>query len=174
MRVSVIMPLVLAMALAPCAARAAASPVCASHGAQTASQAVAPDWVLDHYVRSASDGREWAVMVDCNHPGAPERMRLAPGRPAAKTPEPSGGRAVAAPFVIAPPVVIRAGTPVTVVNTPDAAVTMNLTGVAATSAQVGQMIRVRLAVFHALVSGVVRGPGTVELVSAVRPQWGQP
>lgn len=160
----------------PHVARADAASVCAAHAdASTASQAAKnsakPDWVLDHYVRSASQEREWAVMVDCNHPGAPEQIRLVPGwhgTRAAKLP----AQSVSA-LRPAQPTVIRAGTPVVVVNVPGAAVTMNLTGVAVNSAQVGQMIRVRLDAFHSLVSGIVRGPETVELVAAVQTQWGQ-
>src|SRR6185503_13698618 len=35
-------------------------------------------WRVDHYVYDASLKRDWEVLVDCEHPGSPARMKLAP------------------------------------------------------------------------------------------------
>lgn len=164
----------------PSGARADAASVCAARPA--AAPSAKSDWVLDHYIRSAAEGREWAVMVDCNHPGAPERMQLAPGWRVAKVTKhaavqtaadaPSRPHAAAAP--VAPTVFIRAGSPVVVVNAPGAVMTMRLTGVAAGSAPVGSVIRVRLQAFHALIEGLVLGPGRVQLIAAVHSPGERP
>lgn len=187
MRASISCFSAMALAAASCAvplhARAEAASVCAARPAnsstrQAATKASKSDWVLDHYVRSASQGREWAVMVDCNHPGAPERMQLVPGWRPVKVTKPADGRNAIdtsshSPEPVAPTAIIRAGSPVVVVNAPGAAMTMRLTGVAVDSAPVGSVIRVRLQAFHALIDGVVLAQGKVQLIAAVHSQWGR-
>lgn len=172
-----ILLILLVVAVLSAASRASASTVCASQAAGAAAPPATPDWVVDHYVRSFTGKREWAVMIDCNHPSAPERMQPVSGAVAQREVKFTPARRATAQFGARPesasPVVIRYGSPVVVVSAPNATMTMRLTGVAEGTAPAGRMIRVRLTVFHALVNGIVRDANTVELVGAVQSRWGR-
>lgn len=118
-------------------------------------------------------------MVDCNHPGAPERMQLVPGWRPVKVTNPAAEQNATGAYphsveAAKPKTFIRAGSPVVVVNAPGAVMTMRLTGVAVGSAATGSVIRVRLQAFHALIDGLVLGPGEVQLIAAVHSQWARP
>lgn len=124
--------------------------------------------MLDHYVYDASLRRDWEVLIDCNHPATPAQMKLAPTTVGAMQ---SLKRAVATPEKNRAPI-IRVGTDVEVSNGPSARTSIRLSGTAMQTAFPGQPIRVRLNVSGRFVTGLVRGPHSVELASAAKPLWG--
>lgn len=118
-------------------------------------------WTIDHYIYDASLKHNWEVLIDCDHPAAPARMKLAP--------DPSGhaAKAIALP-------VIKAGTAVEVSGAPGSPATIQLSGTALETAFAGQPIRVRLSAGNRLVTGLVRSPHSVELASAAKaPRWSE-
>src|SRR5690348_7426429 len=135
------------------AAASAHASVCdAPSGDKTAQ----PRWRVDHYVYDASLKRDWEVLVDCDHLGAPARMKLAPegmhrtlGANAARTAiaapveeEPKPAHHVANPQPA--PVVLRAGADVEVSSAPGSPARILLSGTAMEMGRVGQDIRVRI------------------------------
>lgn len=151
--------LILAPALI--AAHAHAS-VCAAR-----EKAATQRWAIDRYIYDASLKQDWEVLVDCDHPAAPERIKLAPN-PSGHTqnvkPPPLG------PVKNAPPI-IRAGAPVVVSGPLGSPATIQLSGTALETAFAGQPIRVRLRAGGGFITGVVRGPHSVEVASAEKTHW---
>jgi hypothetical protein len=155
--------LVSALALAAVAARASVCPA----PAKTAP----PRWTFDHYVYDASLRKEWAVYVDCNHPSAPARMELAPDIAGRLQPAKS---AAGKPNASSASGAVKAGSAVEVSNSAAAPAGIRLSGTAMETAFPGQPIRVRLSVGGRFVTGLVRGPHSVELIAAAKPLWGAP
>lgn len=128
-------------------------------------------WAIDHYIYDASLKQDWEVLVDCDHPAAPARMKLAPntsGRPQSAKRFPSGVVKNAAPLVI------KTGTAVEVSGAPGLPATIQLSGTALETAFAGQPIRVRLSASNRLVTGLVRGPHSVDLAAAAAaPRWSE-
>ena len=69
--------------------------------------------------------------------------------------------------------IIKAGGTVEVSGTPGARAAIRLSGIALETAFAGQPIRVRLSAGNRLITGVVRGPHSVELAAAARPLWSE-
>jgi hypothetical protein len=137
-------------------------------------------WRVDHYVYDASLKRDWEVLVDCEHPGAPARMKLAPEgthitRAASAARVEQGPKAAppAANSQLAP-VVIRTGADVEVSSAPGSPARILLSGTAMEMGRAGQDIRVRINASGRFLRGVVRGPHSVELAAAAKPAWGKP
>jgi hypothetical protein len=123
-----------------------------------------PRWTLDRYVYDSSLKRDWSVFVDCNHPAAPARMKLAPSA--------TGSKRMAAEVVSnLAPIIVKAGTAVEVSNSMNALATMHLSGTAMQTAFLGQPIRIRLDASGRFITGLVRGPHSVELASSAKPLW---
>ncbi|HET8637941.1 MAG TPA: flagella basal body P-ring formation protein FlgA [Acidobacteriaceae bacterium] len=146
---------------------------------------VQPRWRVDHYVYDASLKRDWEVLVDCDHPGAPARMKLAPkGAHALVQNAPRDISNVAraeqdsetAPHANPQPapVVIRTGAAVEVSSAPGSPARILLSGTAMEMGRLGQHIRVRIDASGRFLQGTVRGPHSVELAAAAKPAWGKP
>ena len=137
-------------------------------------------WRVDHYVYDASLKRDWEVLVNCDHPGAPARMKLAPE--GAHIPRAANAASVEQePRSLQPvtnsqpaPVVIRAGADVEVSSAPGSPARILLSGTAMEMGRAGQEIRVRINASGRFLRGVVRGPHSVELAAAAKPVWGKP
>lgn len=180
------------------AAAPASASVC---DAAPAGKGAQPRWRVDHYVYDASLKREWKVLVDCDDPGAPTRMELAPkgaSQPArgaangatintgarARSSAPNPARTLArspepAPAIDAegsrrPSTLVKAGSAVEVTGAPNAAVRILLAGTAMQDAPLGRPVRVRLGLSGQFVRGIVRGPHSVELVAPTQLSWGRP
>ena len=124
-------------------------------------------WAIDHYIYDASLKQDWEVLVDCDHPTAPARMKLAPntaGRLQSAKRFPSGAVKAAS--------IITAGSAVEVSAAPGSPATIQLSGTALQTVFAGQPIRVRLSAGNRLVTGLARGPHSVELAAAAAPRWG--
>jgi hypothetical protein len=159
--------LVFVVALAAVSAQAS---VC-----ETASgaKAAGPRWRVDHYIYDASLHRDWQVLIDCDRPAAPARMKLAPNlqkTPATATRTPAGHEGRSLPP--AAPIGIKAGAAVEVLNSPNAPASIRLSGTAMQFAYRGQPVRVRLSATGTFVNGFVLGPHAVELVATTKPSWG--
>ena len=127
-------------------------------------------WVIDHYIYDASLKQDWEVLVDCDHPAAPARLKLAlntSDRPQSAKRFPSSPVKTAAP-------IIKAGSTVEVSGAPGSSAAIQLSGTALETAFAGQPIRVRLSAGNRLVTGLVRGPHSVELASATKALWSRP
>lgn len=124
-----------------------------------------PHWIPDHYRYDSALHRDWQVLVDCSHPAAPARMRLAPGTHAVTHHDDR---------VTAAPVVLHAGTAVEVSSAPNSPAAIRLSGTAMQTAFAGQPVRVRLTSNGRFVTAVVRGSRSVELLPTQKPRWGQP
>jgi hypothetical protein len=147
---------------------AAAAPAQAS-ACSAAAKNAGPRVMLDHYIYDASLRREWEVLIDCRHPAAPAQMKLAPNTTdSASFPK----RTAAAPENNSAPIVMKAGASVVVFNDPNAPTSIRLSGTAMETAFPGQPIRVRLNASGSFITGFVRGPHSVKLASAAKPQWG--
>jgi len=139
-----------------------------------------PRWRVDHYVYDASLRRDWEVLVDCDHPGAPARMKPAPvgahiTRAANAVPveqETKSAQHVANSQLA--PVVIRTGADVEVSSAPGSAARILLSGTAMEMGRLGQEIRVRIDASGRFLQGTVLGPHSVELAAAAKPAWGKP
>lgn len=158
------------------AALAAFMPARASacEAAPASSQALS-GWTVDHYVYDAALARDWEVMVDCEHPARPARIRLAPQSEmrAVKKSGGSGMRGSKAEALRRPKAVrVMAGAPVEVTSA-DARVRILMAGTAMQTAFLGQSVRVRLTIGGRFVEGIVRGPHRIELAAA-GPSWGKP
>jgi len=167
-------------------ALAAASAHASVCDAPSGNKTVQPRWRIDHYVYDASLKRDWEVLVDCEHPGAPARMRLAPegvhrtlganavrttsATPVEQETKPAQPVANSQPT----PVVIKAGADIEVSSAPGSPARILLSGTAMEMGRVGQDIRVRINASGRFLSGIVRGPHSVELASVAKPAWGKP
>lgn len=146
-----------------------------AHAQACGDQPTHPRWRVDHYVYDASLKRDWAVLADCEHPGAPARMELLPkGRrePAVGT---AHNRQLLKP--VNPQthaVAVKAGASVEVSSAPDAPARILLAGTAMQTAFAGQPIRVRINASGRFVRGIALGPHSVELAASVRPSWSTP
>ena len=161
--------LVFAVTLAAVSARAS---VCEAASSATAAM---PRWRVDHFIYDASLHRNWEVLIDCDHPAAPARMKLTSNisiLPAIETRKAARSEAKIIPSV--PLIGIKAGTAVEVSNSADAPASIRLSGTAMQSAYRGQAIRVRLSANGHFVIALVCGPHSVELAAAAKPSWGQP
>jgi Chaperone for flagella basal body P-ring formation len=157
------------------AAVSAYASVCSAPSRQNSAAHLAPPhWRVDHYIYDVSLHQDWEVLVNCDHPEAPARMKLVPHmtwNTAAKRAgsiQPSG-----IPVIIAQPA-IKAGAAVEVSNSPGSPASIRLSGTAMQSAYRGQPIRVRLRANGTIVPGIVSGPHSVELDAAARPSWRRP
>lgn len=103
--------------------------------------------------------RAWRVEQDDAHPERPARLVEIPWS-AGSGAGFAGGQAKVGPAIQA---AVRAGMPVTVTGR-GAMAEIRLRGTALGTAQVGEVVSVRAGLDHAVVRGVVRGPGLVELV----------
>lgn len=161
-------------------ALAAASAHASVCGTPSGDKTVQPRWRVDHYVYDASLKRDWEVLVDCDHLGAPARMKLAP-EGSHLTRAANAATAEREPKSLQPvtnsqpaPVVIRPGAPVEVSSAPNAPAQILLSGTAMEPGRVGQPIRVRINASGRFLQGVVRGPHSVELAAVAKPVWGKP
>lgn len=149
-----------------------ASAACAQPSSSTSAH---PRWTVDHYVYDASLKRDWAVLVDCEHPGAPARMKLLP-----KGVHESIDRAARAGQFMktANPkprtAAVKAGAAVEVSSALNAPVRILLAGTAMQTALAGQSVRVRLAASGRFIRGIALGPHSVELASVAQASWGKP
>jgi Chaperone for flagella basal body P-ring formation len=168
-------PLSIFAFLVALAAVSAHATVCsAPSGQNSAAHPALPHWRVDHYIYDVSLRQDWEVLVNCDHPEAPARMKLVPHmtwntaaeRVAAI--QPSG-----IPVIIAQPA-IKAGAAVEVSNSPGSPASIRLSGTAMQTAYRGQPIRVRLSANGTIVPGIVCGPHSVELAAAAKPSWGKP
>ena len=161
-------------------ALAAASAHASVCDAPSGDKTVQPRWRVDHYVYDASLKRDWEVLVDCDHPGAPARMKLAPERShrvRVANAVPIGQKPKSAQPVTnfqPAPVVIRPGAPVEVSSAPGLPARILLAGTAMEPGRVGQSIRVRINASGRFLQGTVLGPHSVELAAAAKPAWGKP
>ncbi len=161
-------------------ALAAASAHASVCDAPSGNKTVQPHWRIDHYVYDASLKRDWEVLVDCDHPGAPARMELAPEgahltRAANAAPVEQEPKSAQPPANSQPaPVVIKAGADIEVSSAPDLPARILLSGTAMEMGRVGQEIRVRIDASGRFLRGTVRGPHSVELAAAAEPVWGKP
>jgi hypothetical protein len=105
--------------------------------------------------------REWRVERDRAHPERPACLVEIPWSAAINRRSSSEPDAAPAPDIPQPPAV-RAGMRVTVVRR-EAMSEIHLYGTALATAVAGEKIAVRAGWDHAVVMGVVRGPGLVEL-----------
>jgi hypothetical protein len=153
--------LISVLALLFAAAAAYASACSSAKGAK-------PKMILDHYVYDPSLRRDWEVLIDCNHPAAPAQMKLASNR----TGTVQIPKHTAATAENNPAPAIKAGADVEVSNGSNPLTSIRLSGTAMQTAFPGQPIRVRLNVSGRFVTGLVRGPHSVELISAAKPLWG--
>jgi hypothetical protein len=166
------------------AAGSAHASVC---GEASGDKTAQPRWRIDHYVYDASLKRDWEVLVDCDHPGSPARMKLAPeGEHTPRSAELArASKAVhgeqepdSASHVVEPqqptPIVIRAGADVEVSSASGSPARILLSGTAMEMGRVGQEIRVRIDASGRFLQGTVRGPHSVELAAAAKPAWGKP
>jgi hypothetical protein len=170
------------------AAASAHASVC---DAPSGDKAVQSRWRVDHYAYDASLKRDWEVLVDCDHPGAPARIKLAPAgahppirdeahvADAARVANAAQGeqeKELIQHFANPqpPPITIKAGTAVEVSSAPNAPARILLSGTAMETGRLGQQIRVRVHASGRLLSGIVRGPHSVELAAAAQPAWGKP
>ena len=159
------------------AAACAHASVCDAPSGDKAAQ---PRWRVDHYVYDASLKRDWEVLVDCEHPGSPARMKVAPE--GAQIPRAANAARVEQGPKTAPPaansqpqpVVVRAGADVEVFNDPGSPARILLSGTAMEMGRLGQEIRVRIDASGRFLQGTVRGPHFVELAAAAKPAWGKP
>ena len=133
-----------------------------------------PRWRVDHYVYDASLKRDWAVLVDCEHPSAPAQMRLLPkGRrePARRAAHDRQLLKPANPQTRA--IAVKAGAEVEVASAPDAPARILLAGTAMQTAFAGEPVRVRINASGRFVRGIALGPHSVELAASTQPSWGK-
>lgn len=138
-------------------------------------KAAHPRWMVDHYVYDASLKRDWAVLVDSEHPSAPARMELLPdGRrePAVRADHGRQFLKSANPQTRA--VAVKAGASVEVSSAPDAPARILLAGTAMQTAFAGQPVRVRINASGRFVRGIALGPHSVELAASAQSSWGKP
>jgi hypothetical protein len=154
--------------------------VCAGARNATAGEA---RWEVDHYVYDSSLHRDWEVLVNCDRPDAPARIELAPagvrgivGAPIRNVRRVSRESAIrnGASLLPARPLSIKAGAAVEVSSAAHARASILFSGTATQSALAGQVIRVRLKPSGKFVTGIVRGPHSVELAPVAKPSWGKP
>ena len=145
---------------------------------------------FEHYVTDPALHRRWAVLADRAHPERPWVVVPAAARsavPLAPLPEtkPSLHGGVAGELTQAAAQVERIPPPAAArrIVIPGMAVTLwqvsgdariELRGTAADSAALGGVVHVRIGPGRALLAGIVRGPGSVELTGLARQQWSQP
>jgi hypothetical protein len=114
---------------------------------------------VDHYMTDALLHRRWAVMVDCSHPDRPWTLKAEPWpgrRRAATSPTESLRKSVTSTPLV------HAGGKVQIWHVSDGA-RIELTGTSLETGYVGQMIHVRTGKRGVVLSGKVRGAGSVEL-----------
>lgn len=119
---------------------------------------LSPGYDTRGYFTDSILNQRWIVAVDCRHPERPASLILDPGnadRVAAK---------VSLPEVIS-------GMHVRLWSAGNEAA-IQFIGVALATARMGETVRVRTGLRDVVLTGVVRGPGSVELVTPGR--WGQP
>lgn len=136
-----------------------------------------PRWRVDHFIYDAALHRDWEVLVDCRHPNAPARIELAPAKPQPTLKTQSAGSQAESREVNRRPAVsvsIQAGAAVEVSNAANARASILLSGTAMQTALSGQVIRIRLKPSGRFVTGIVRGPHSVELATAAKPSWRKP
>lgn len=161
----------------PFAAVSARASACAG-GTASQAHALKPLWVLDHYVFDAALKEDWAVLVDCNHPAAPAQMKLASnilgkGQVTQYVTASHSKKPALVRIPSATAAEIKSGTAVEVLNGANQPASILLSGTAMETAFFGQPIRVRLSVDGRFVTGLVRGPHSVELAAA-KLLWGEP
>lgn len=163
-----------------------------AYGVSSPAKIAGGEFKFEHYVTDRALGRSWAVLADRAHPERPwievpldtpgtvvrpeESAKAFPSSPQSGI---AGKMTLAAaqfhnaPAPVAAPRIVLPGTRVTVWQaTGDARI--ELSGTATDSAALGGVVHVRTAPGRALLTGIVRGPGSVELTGLARQQWSQP
>lgn len=135
-------------------------------------RAAATRTIAVRYFYDAILHRSWAVERDCDHPESPEWLVPVDGiadeaNPQAKSLHESSSMAGTGARVW-----VRGGSHVLVWRT-SGNVQIQLTGIALESAPLGAELAVRIGAEGGVVHGIVRGPGSVELLPG-SPQWSQP
>lgn len=144
--------------------------------AQTApAQVAATLTTVERYLYDATLHRSWAMVRDCSHPERP--AWLLPTDDA--IPDAAMSQAGTVELQERPHaayaktgVWVRGGARVVLWRT-SGDVQIQLTGIALESAPLGAELAVRIGMQGAVVRGIVRGPDSVELITAPL-QWGQP
>ena len=146
-----------------------------AHAQACGDQATHSRWGIDHYVYDASLKRDWAVLVDCEHPSAPARMQLLPkGRREPVVRATQGGQLLRPANPQTRTVAVKAGASVEVSSAPDAPARILLSGTAIETAFAGQPVRVRINASGRFVLGIALGPHSVELAAAAQSSWSKP
>lgn len=172
-------------AFAPCCLQANITKSISKHRPRAESLSLKARWRVDHYVYDAATRRNWAILLDCEHPDEPSRMVLIPG--SAKGPRLRTTAAGRAGFLpqrgadfnaqsktgSASQADVRTGEAVIVSSRPAFSAVFALPGTAEDTASAGRLVRVRLQVNGAIVRALVLGPHRVELVPDSKPQWRQ-
>lgn len=112
----------------------------------------------------AAIGQQWEVRIDCRHPERPASIVPASG------PVPAAERTAMREDVNTVPVV-KEGSAVQIWR--DGNVRIRLSGVAMEPAQLNHPVRVRMPAQGVILWGLVRGPGSVELIGNIQ-SWSTP
>jgi len=112
-------------------------------------------------VRDRALHREWRLVRDQEHPERPARLVEIPWSPAATDASPCR-------TAVPQPPAVRAGMRVTMIRK-GAMAEIRLRGTALGTAHTGETVAVRAGLGHAVLRGVVRGPGLVELSGEKQP-----
>jgi hypothetical protein len=142
---------------------AALAGAAAARGAVCRSGAGSEVW---RYLDDAALHRRWAVIIDCAHPDYPASITSAPEITKANPVQIQIQTQMRKTELDAEPPVVTAGMRV-ILWSEEVRAEMRLTGTALASARTGETVRVRIGLEGSVLTGVVRGPGSVELVGAV-------
>ncbi|MBT9330312.1 flagella basal body P-ring formation protein FlgA [Paracidobacterium acidisoli] len=112
------------------------------------------------YWEDAGLHRRWAMMIDCAHPDHPALFM-----PSQETPAAGDAQSMEAARITPSSPQVTNGMRVTLWQRESAA-DMRLTGTALEAGHSGQKIRVRTGLSGTVLTGVVRGPASVELLPA--------
>jgi len=121
---------------------------------------LASGYGVHSYFTDSSLHQRWVVVVDCRHPEHPASLIAIPAR---VNRDVDNSAPVAGPEVLS-------GMQVRLWSSGNGA-EMQFTGVAMEAAYVGKMVRVRTGFRGTVLSGVVRGPGSVELIKSRDWKW---
>jgi len=120
--------------------------------------------VIDHYVSDPALSRIWAMVIDCAHPGWPPRIEEM--RSAIDTPGRWPANSAAPVSVVATAPRIERGARVELWS--DGPPTIRLSGIALSSASLGEQIQVRAGMGVNPLCGKVTGSRSVQLIGSGR------